>query len=578
MIVTHALEMDLSRRGITPRIDVVQDDKYSRDLAISLYSLGKPWAPGRDVEAVIRYAKSDGTGGVYNLLPDGTPAWRIEGNLVTIALAPQVCTAAGQVDLVVSLKTWNAQISSFLIELNVQRNPVFQAASEDYINDDSVVPAFGWEPGKFLGTDDEGNVVAVDLPECDVQTVNGVSPDENGNIHSPCSGIPKPDVAKIGQYLRVKSVDAQGMVTSVEAVHLDGDAATSITHNGHTLPDLPPEIAAFPYRFVIAMEGNSLTAYYAYGMSVKPWVHTETLGGQTTLSTKYFGINGGKVSARYATCSPSSTDWLVLPDTELEPRVALEGYLYHAPGLIWSNIDVIDTDGTVLFPGSNPVQSSGLPHIRISTLVSLGEDGFELSPEDAARFMAAHEQKTPVICTFTAAKGDSTFDYSVILFNYTINEDSFMYANAWHSMVDSFFEIVLLLSGTAEGGFGLLLPCSDLIGSHDNPGSAAALPHITVTYPVEVGVEATLCTQDCEKFRSAAEKNVPVVCTFNLLVTEINDTVTIHLAMDHLQALDTHQFTRDFRLPVNDNKTYVATVQPLGSQWRFLVSTEKAYT
>ena len=39
MIVTHKIKMDLTQWGPPPCIDVVQDDKYSRNIQISLFEM-----------------------------------------------------------------------------------------------------------------------------------------------------------------------------------------------------------------------------------------------------------------------------------------------------------------------------------------------------------------------------------------------------------------------------------------------------------------------------------------------------------------------------------------------------------
>ena len=135
MIITHKLQpMDLASRGVPQRVDVMQDDKYSRNLQISLYENGSRWQIPRDVVAVIRYKKSDGTGGNYDTLPDGTLAYDISGNVLTVALAPQVCTAPGLVDFAVCLIQAESEITTFAVNIIVQPVPGADIASEEYEN------------------------------------------------------------------------------------------------------------------------------------------------------------------------------------------------------------------------------------------------------------------------------------------------------------------------------------------------------------------------------------------------------------------------------------------------------------
>lgn len=134
MIITHKIKMDLLEPGQVPRIHAVQDDQYSRNLEMSLYSGETVWEIPEDVTVVIRYHKPDGTGGEYNLLPDDSAAWSAEGNVLTIALAPQVMTVPGMVTLSATLVSGEKQISTFTVCLNVK--PAVKGIlteSEDYV-------------------------------------------------------------------------------------------------------------------------------------------------------------------------------------------------------------------------------------------------------------------------------------------------------------------------------------------------------------------------------------------------------------------------------------------------------------
>lgn len=133
MIITHKIKMDLLDPGQMPRIHAVQDDQYSRNLELALYEENRPWDIPEGITAIIRYRKSDGTGGEYNQLPDGSAAWNAEGNVLTIALAPQVATVPGMVSLSVTLISGEKQISTFRVGLNVKPGVKgVLAESEDY--------------------------------------------------------------------------------------------------------------------------------------------------------------------------------------------------------------------------------------------------------------------------------------------------------------------------------------------------------------------------------------------------------------------------------------------------------------
>lgn len=161
MIITHKLQpMDLTHKQNTSRVDVVQDDKYSRDVEFTLTENGVAWQIPDGTTAIVRYKKPDGTGGNYDALPDGSTAYQINGNVLTVSLAPQVCTVPGFVQLSVGLIQGSAEINTFTVDIVVQPNPGATYQSEDYITLSGAVSNSGWTPNMYLGTDGSGNVVA----------------------------------------------------------------------------------------------------------------------------------------------------------------------------------------------------------------------------------------------------------------------------------------------------------------------------------------------------------------------------------------------------------------------------------
>lgn len=169
MIITHKLTMDLGRCGTAPLIDAVQDDRYTRNAELTLLDQGEAWEIPAEAQIAVAYRKADNTGGHYDTLPDGTSAWSAEGNVLTIAIAPQVLTAAGMVSLSVQVTLEEQVISTFRFLIHVHRNVAAGLfRSEDYVNlqqwclpiFEQKVDSSGWTPGCFLGTDALGNVVA----------------------------------------------------------------------------------------------------------------------------------------------------------------------------------------------------------------------------------------------------------------------------------------------------------------------------------------------------------------------------------------------------------------------------------
>lgn len=142
MTITHKLSIDLLRQENTTQIDAVQDDSC-RYLALMLHANGIPWTIPTDISAVIRYLKADGVGGEYDALPDGTCAWSAADNVLTIALAPQVLTAAGETALSVMLTDGDRSVSTFDITLRVLPGVHTRIAESDrYVNVSATTAAF----------------------------------------------------------------------------------------------------------------------------------------------------------------------------------------------------------------------------------------------------------------------------------------------------------------------------------------------------------------------------------------------------------------------------------------------------
>lgn len=170
MIITNKLKLDLQTPGIVPTINAVQNDSYSRNLEITLFSDRKPFVFPEKCAAVIRYKKSDGKGGEYDTLPDGTAAWWAEQNILTVALAPQVLTTPGSVLLSVSLIADGTQLSIFPIRLSVAPIAAAKLAkSEDYFYITGLLPApVSGKVGQYVriaAVNDNGRIVSVETAD-----------------------------------------------------------------------------------------------------------------------------------------------------------------------------------------------------------------------------------------------------------------------------------------------------------------------------------------------------------------------------------------------------------------------------
>lgn len=164
MIVTHKISMDLAQPGL-PCIEAVQDDRYSRDIQIRLTANTQPFLPPAGCAVEVGFVKSDGRSGRYDAMPDGTPAWELDGELLTVKLAPQVLTAPGEVSVLVTLTYGETTLSCFPIRLVVRKRPDFSGESENYISIARFLPQPTQAiPGTYLvveSVDDHGRVTAM---------------------------------------------------------------------------------------------------------------------------------------------------------------------------------------------------------------------------------------------------------------------------------------------------------------------------------------------------------------------------------------------------------------------------------
>lgn len=137
MIVLSEITIDLSRRYFQPYLYATQDDSNTRVLKITLLNHGEPWVIPEGTTGAVSFKKPDKTSGLYDTMPDGeTKAVLIEGNVLTVALAPQVLTAAGDVQFTVALYGDNLErLGTFLSIIHVYKNPsAGQLISNDYYN------------------------------------------------------------------------------------------------------------------------------------------------------------------------------------------------------------------------------------------------------------------------------------------------------------------------------------------------------------------------------------------------------------------------------------------------------------
>lgn len=178
MTVTSNIALDL-RRPDSTRSCVYAKTGDIRAVKAALYDGGEPWAAPSGATVVIRFCKPDKTGGIYDTLPSGATAYTIAtdqdtgGTVVTATLAPQMLTCPGLVVADMVIISGSDTVATFSWRVDVQRSPMdgVDTTSQDYYN------------YQTLAQINSGIAAAQAAADAAVKTVNGQSPDSNGNVN-----------------------------------------------------------------------------------------------------------------------------------------------------------------------------------------------------------------------------------------------------------------------------------------------------------------------------------------------------------------------------------------------------------
>lgn len=176
MVINHKLKMDLTQQAQVPKVDMVQNDQYTRKLEISMYANGETWTIPEDVHGVVCYTRADGSRGEYDALPGGVSACSYAGNVLTVTVAPAALTVPGPVMLAVDLLSGVSKVSTFTVMIYVKRSvAVSENGVEDYYQVNAFLPMpEAAQVGKFLkvaAVDEYGAVTALEMASTGTQTV-----------------------------------------------------------------------------------------------------------------------------------------------------------------------------------------------------------------------------------------------------------------------------------------------------------------------------------------------------------------------------------------------------------------------
>lgn len=132
MEITNHIKYDIAKRGIPPVVDAVQGEKNSRSIELSVFANGSAF-PVDGCVCSLAFKKPDGTSGWYDTMPDGTVAFSINGNVISIKIASQVLTVAGEVNSAIRIESTDGsdRTTTFPIIINVSADPAIDAIKSD---------------------------------------------------------------------------------------------------------------------------------------------------------------------------------------------------------------------------------------------------------------------------------------------------------------------------------------------------------------------------------------------------------------------------------------------------------------
>lgn len=228
MLIKTKVDIDLQKATYPATVNAVQGDRNTRCVEVALYSGGAVWQVPENVTVAMRYRKPDRTGGYYDVMPDGAPAWSIQDNTVTMQLAPQMLTVAGTVFAQLEMLQGSNVLGTFTMYVRVEEDPsVGVLQSEDYINwlqwmekelDDRLQDAA--QSGAFAGEPGEAAVL--------LSAVVMYQIGESGSQVPSGQWMPEIPDAERGNYLWTRTVytfNTGEPVTQYAVSRLKGDAA-----------------------------------------------------------------------------------------------------------------------------------------------------------------------------------------------------------------------------------------------------------------------------------------------------------------------------------------------------------------
>lgn len=137
MEIVTDLILNLKKPNINTIAHAKQGDKLTRWINADLMDGDSAWTVPNDTNALIRFRKPDGKGGLYDKTEDGNPAIEFTGSKAKICLAEQTMTCPGPVLMELNLYNTDGEILSsfhFVLEVEESTFPDDELLSDDYFN------------------------------------------------------------------------------------------------------------------------------------------------------------------------------------------------------------------------------------------------------------------------------------------------------------------------------------------------------------------------------------------------------------------------------------------------------------
>ena len=139
MEIIQKVDLNLSFRGIPPKLSMVQGDSNTRIIQAQLWDGANPYTIPAEAAVMVRFRKPDGTGGLYDKT-EGGQSVTVSGSTVTVPVATQMLTVAGGVMAEVDIyaagedaaSAQNLASFAFLVEVEPRVYPDAKIISSDY--------------------------------------------------------------------------------------------------------------------------------------------------------------------------------------------------------------------------------------------------------------------------------------------------------------------------------------------------------------------------------------------------------------------------------------------------------------